>query len=144
MKRTNRGLTTVEFSIVATVLFVTLFAAMEYSRLLFTYAVLAEGARRGARLATVCPLNDPGIANTVNFTGLPGFTSSNVQLTYLDINGTATATYSAISYVRVGIVGYSIHLSIPIVNPTIAAPSFAVTLPRESLGVSPTATYTCS
>jgi Flp pilus assembly protein TadG len=144
MRKRNLGLTTVEFSIVATVLFVTLFAVMEFSRLMYTFAVLAEGTRRGARLATVCPLNDAGIASTVNFAGIPGFNSTNVQLAYLDANGAVTATYAAIAYVRVSIVGYSVPLSIPIINPTIASPAFAVTLPRESLGVTPTATYTCS
>ena len=144
MRKHNRGLTTVEFSIVATVLFMTLFAVLEFSRLMYTFAVLAEGTRRGARLATVCPLNDAGIANTVNFAALPGFASNDVQLSYLDASGAVTATYSAIAYVRVSIVGYSVPLSIPIVNPTIASPGFAVTLPRESLGVSPTAVTPCS
>jgi Flp pilus assembly protein TadG len=144
MRKHNRGLTTVEFSIVATVLFITLFAVLEFSRLVYTFAVLAEGTRRGARLATVCPLNDAGIANTVNFAALPGFGSQYVQLSYLDAGGAVTATYSAIAYVRVSIVGYSVPLSIPIVNPTIDSPGFAVTLPRESLGVSPTAVTPCS
>jgi Flp pilus assembly protein TadG len=144
MKRRIRGITTVEFSIVATVLFVILFGVYEFGRLLYTFAVLGEGTRRGARLATVCSLNDPAIASTVNFGALPGFTSANVQLTYLNDSGVATATYSLIKYVRVQIVGYSIPLSIPLINPTVTSPAFAVTLPRESLGVTRTATYTCS
>ena len=76
MRKRNLGITTVEFSIVATVLFVTLFAVMEFSRLMYTFVALAEGTRRGARLATVCPLNDAGITSTVNFAAIPGFNST--------------------------------------------------------------------
>jgi Flp pilus assembly protein TadG len=134
----------VEFSIVATVLFTMLFGVIEFGRLLFTFAMLGEGTRRAARLATVCPLNDAGITSTANFAALPGFSSSNVQVQYLDANGNPTAVYAAINYVEVQIVGYSIPLSIPFINPTVTSPAFAVTLPRESLGVTRTATYTCS
>jgi Flp pilus assembly protein TadG len=144
MRKRNRGLTTVEFSIVASLLFTLLFAVFEFGRLLYTYAALGEGTRRAARLAAVCPLNDAGIASTANFASLPNFTSSNIQVSYLDSSGGTTAAFSAIRYVRVQIVGYSIRLSIPLINPTITSPAFAVTLPRESLGVTRTATYTCS
>jgi Flp pilus assembly protein TadG len=144
MKRQQQGITTVEFSIVATVFFMILFGVMELGRLMYAFAVLAEGTRRAARLAAVCPLNDAGIRATANFTGIPGFGSGNVQVSYLDANGASTATYSNIAYVRVQIVGYAIPLSIPLINPTVTSPAFAVTLPRESLGVTPTATYTCS
>lgn len=144
MKRFTRGITTVEFSIVATSLFMILFGVLEFGRLLYSFAVLAEGTRRAARLATVCPLNDAGITATANFSKLPGFKSSNVQVSYLDASGAVTATYTSIAYVRVQIVGYSIPLSIPMINPTVSSPAFPVTLPRESLGVTPTVTYTCS
>jgi len=144
MKAREKGITTVEFAIVATVLFTMLFGVIEFGRLMYSFAVLAEGTRRAARLATVCPLNDAGIAATANFGTLPGFSSSNVQLSYLDSGGSPTGTYSNIAYVRVQITGYSIPLSIPFINPTVTSPAFAVTLPRESLGVTRTSTYTCS
>lgn len=143
MKRAQLGLYTVELAVVGTVLFMLLFGAVEFGRLLYTFEMLGEGTRRAARLAAVCPLNDPGITATAQFATLPNFGSGNVQVQYLDANGNATATYSSIEYVRVQVVGYSIPLSIPLVNPTVTAPDFAVTLPRESLGVTPTATYTC-
>ena len=144
MKRLARGITTVEFSIVATALFMILFGVMELGRLMYAFAVLSEGTRRAARLATVCPLNDAGIVATADFAEIPGFSSSNVQVSYLDASGASTAIYSNIAYVRVQIVGYAIPLSIPLINPTVTSPAFAVTLPRESLGVTPTTTYTCS
>ncbi len=144
MKRHQQGITTVEFAIVATILFTMLFGVIEFSRVMYSFAVLAEGTRRAARLATVCPLNDAGINSTAGFAVLPNFTSGNVQVSYLDANGVSTGTYTNIKYVRVQIVGYSIPLSIPFINPTVTSPAFAVTLPRESLGVTRTATYTCS
>jgi len=144
MRRQARGITTVEFAVVATVLFTMLFGVIEFGRLMYSFAVLAEGTRRAARLATVCPLNDAGITATANFGMLPNFTSSNVQVSYLDTNGIQTGTYSNIRYVSVQIVGYAIPLSIPFINPTVTSPAFAVTLPRESLGVTRTSTYTCS
>ena len=144
MKRRQLGITTVEFAVVATVLFTMLFGVVEFGRVMYSFALLAEGTRRAARLATVCPLNDAGIAATANFGSLPSFTSSNVQVQYLDASGTPTGTYSSIAYVQVQIAGYAIPLSIPFINPTVTSPAFAVTLPRESLGVTRTATYTCS
>ena len=144
MRQRARGITTVEFAFVSTVLFVTLFGVVEFGRLLYTYQVLAEGTRRAARLATVCPLYDAGITSTANFAALPNFTPGNVLLQYLDGAGNPTAVYAQIAYVRVQIVGYSVSLSIPLINPTVATPAFPVTLPRESLGVTPLATYTCS
>jgi Flp pilus assembly protein TadG len=144
MKKRSRGITTVEFAVISTVLFTTLFGVIEFGRVLYTFAVLAEGTRRAARLAVVCPLNDAGITSTANFATLPNFTSSNVQVQYLDVSGNPTGTWGQIAYVRVQIAGYAIPLSIPLINPTVTAPAFPVTLPRESLGVTPLTTYTCS
>jgi Flp pilus assembly protein TadG len=140
----SRGTTTVEFSVVATVLFTLLFAVAELGRVMYSFAMLAEGTRRASRLAVVCPLNDAGITGAANFAALPGFNGANVQVSYLDANGTVTATYGNIAYVKVQIVGYSIPLSIPFINPSVTSPAFPVTLPRESLGVGRTQTYTCS
>ncbi len=144
MKRQQRGITSVEFTVISTVMFMLLFGVIEFGRLLYTFAALSEGTRRAARLATVCPLNDPGITSTANFATLPNFGAGNVQVQYLDASGNPTGAYTSINYVQVQIVGYAIPLSIPFINPTITAPAFAVTLPRESLGVTRTATYTCS
>jgi TadE-like protein len=142
-KQRQKGLTTVEFSIVGATLFILLFAALEFSRLLYTFAVLHEGARRAVRLAAVCPIGSPNILRTVDFAGLPDFNPGNVRVQYLNANGFPTGNYNAISYVQVQIVGYFVPLSIPFINPTIPSPAFATTLPRESLGVSNTALTPC-
>jgi TadE-like protein len=145
-RRHQRGITSVEFSIIGTLLFILLFGVIEFGRLLSTFATLGESTRRAARLATVCPINDPGITNTGLFGNLPGFSSSNLQIDYLQADGTSPAgsDYNNIAYVRVSVKDYSISLAIPLINPTITAPAFAVTLPREALGVTRTVTYTCS
>ena len=149
LRQRQRGITTVEFAIVGVLLFVLLFGAIEFGRLLSTFVTLGESTRRAARLATVCPVNDPGITSTGLFAGLPGFSSSNLQIQYLSSGGTVLASpagsdYNSIQYVRVQVTGYSISLAIPLINPSITTPGFPVTLPREALGVTRTTTYTCS
>jgi Flp pilus assembly protein TadG len=144
MKR-MRGLYTVELAISATVLIVLIFACIELCRASYTMASLQEGTRRAARLATVCPIGDPAITSAVNFMGAAGFTSSNVQLSYLDVNGNslgASPNFSSIYYVKVGVVNYTIPLSIPLMSAVITSPSFAVTLPSQSLGLSNTGAST--
>lgn len=144
MRRRERGLTSVEFAFVAVTLVTLLFAVIEFGRLLYTYAVLGEGMRRAARVAAVCPIGAPAITNAATeFGDLPGFNAGNVQVQYLDVNGNATTTYANINYVQVQVVSYDIPLAIPFFWPTVTAPSFAVTLPRESLGVTPTTIGVC-
>jgi len=129
-----RGLVTVEFAIVGAVLMVVIFGCLELGRATYTFAALNEGTRRAARLATVCPINDPVILSAVNFLGENGFSSSNVQ--YLDTNGAplgATPASSAVYYVQVNVAG-SLPLAIPFLSATLS-PSFTVTLPAESLGI---------
>jgi len=131
----QKGLTTVEFAIVGLVFFVILFAVIEFGRIIYTMNILQEGARRAARVAAVCAVNDPAIANRALFAGLSGLTTSNVQVEYLNQSGAITATFADIHYVRVRIVDYSMPIHIPLINPTFQAPEFSSTLPRESLGV---------
>ena len=141
-----RGLYMVEFAIVAALLLMLLFGCIEFGRGVYTFAVLNEGTRRAARLATVCPINDPAITAAVNFMGVSGFSNANVAVTYLDVNGAslgATPAIGNVAYVRVSVVGYTVPLAIPFVNPTLTSPSFAVTLPAESLGVSNAGSTAC-
>jgi hypothetical protein len=143
MKSRQRGLTTVEFAIVGALLFILLFAVLEFGRLMYTFAVLGEGTRRAARLAAVCPIGSPNIRNTADFSELPGFRRGNVDVTYLNAAGIPTGLYTAIDYVQVQIVNYRIPLTIPFLDPTVTAPPFKVTMPRESLGVASTEFIPC-
>jgi Flp pilus assembly protein TadG len=132
-----RGVAMVEFAIVASLLMTLLFACIEFGRATYTFAALNEGTRRAARLAAVCPLNDPRITAAVNFMGVSGFGDSNVNVSYLDANGASLTTPALVDvhYVRVSVVGYTMPLAIPLVSATLTSPSFAVTLPAESLGI---------
>lgn len=145
-KRYQRGTTTVEFAMVGSVLFIVLFALIEFGRVMFTWNVLDEATRRAARLAAVCPVNATGQAFVKNVgafggTMLPGFTSANIALSYLQQDGTTPATATENTYyVRAAITGYQHQMLIPFFNINLDALDFETTLPAESLGVHPTGT----
>lgn len=138
-----------EFAIVGSLLLMLLFGVIEFGRALFVANALAEGTRRGARVAAVCPINDPLVAQATILASngssaiASGLTTSNVAVSYLNATGAPianpAASFTAIQYVRVSIVGYTQQLLIPFAPASIAMPSFAATLPIESLGYAPTA-----
>jgi Flp pilus assembly protein TadG len=140
-----RGLYMVEFAIVGSLLLMLLFGCLEFGLVTYSMAALNEGTRRAARLAAVCPLNDPAIKSAVNFMGVYGFDITNVNLSYLDASGNTlgTPTLGAVYYVQVSVVNYTIPLAIPGLSRSITSPSFAVTLPAESLGVSNAGSTAC-
>lgn len=151
MKRRQDGLYTVEFALVAALFFVLLLGMIEFARALFVWNSLTEATRRGARLAVVCPMDHPSIANVTVFNApgtdgaspiVAGLDSANVVTDYLDQDGAVTANFNDIRYVRVSIVGFQHTLLIPALLPglpamTLTAPAFETTLPRESLGAVP-------
>lgn len=68
MKQRNRwpqnregGQTLVEFTLVILVLLLVMLAIVDFSRLFFAYATMANGVREGARYATVHPKDVAGI-----------------------------------------------------------------------------------
>lgn len=149
MRNHQQGITTVEFAIVGAVLFMVLFGVIEFGRALFVANVLVEGTRRGARLAAVCHVGSDRIAEATIFANaagesrfVPNLDTGNVVVSYLDQAGTPVANPNAniasISYVQVRIVDYRQTMLIPFVMPEFLMPSFAATLPAESLGYSPT------
>ncbi len=144
MKHKVKGTTVVEFAIVGVLFFVVLFAVIEFGRALFVWNTLTEATRRGARIAVVCPVNHSAIRRVAVFNNassgggspiLTGLSPANVAVDYLDVNGAATAAFTAIRYVRVRIVGFQHSILIPVFNEVLNTPAFATTLPRESLGV---------
>jgi len=129
-----RGVAMVEFAIVGAVLMIVLFGCLEFGRATYTFAALNEGARRAARLAAVCPINDPKVIAAVNFLGANGYSSANVQ--YLDASGASlggTPASSSVYYVQVNVIG-SLPLAIPFLS-AVLSPTYTVTLPAESLGI---------
>jgi hypothetical protein len=116
---------------------------------LFVANALGESTRRGARLAAVCPVGDPMPAQAAILAGTdgvsmisPALTVANVAIAYLDVNGAPVANpainLAAIRYVRTSIVNYEQQMLIPFIMPSFLMPSFAATLPAESLGYGPT------
>ena len=57
----EKGQGLVEFALVALFLLLTMFAIIDFARVFFGYATMANGVREGARFAVVEPYNDAGI-----------------------------------------------------------------------------------
>jgi hypothetical protein len=144
------GLATVEFAIVAGVLLIVIFAIIDISRLYFTVASLNEVTRRGARVAAVCPVDDPAIAQIAVFNAsgdsgsspiVAGLQPQHIDIGYLDADGAPVASpagagFLNIRYVRVRINGdFQLQIFIPGFSQLIPVADFAATLPRESLGI---------
>ncbi|MGS0724729.1 TadE/TadG family type IV pilus assembly protein [Shewanella sp. 0m-11] len=144
-KKKQRGVYVIEFTLVAAVFFVLLFAAIEFGRLLFTYNVLHEASRRAARLASVCQvssdINSISLFNDAAI--LPNLSASNLTISYLAYDGTV-ATGIDIDLVRAEINNYQHQFLVPGLYRTINSPTFSTTLPRESLGVFKGGTTDCS
>ena len=60
-KKGQRGQATVEFALVVSLLFLTLFGNIDFSRLFFAYATMSNGVREGARYAVIHPADEAGI-----------------------------------------------------------------------------------
>ena len=138
----QQGLSTIEFAIVSAVMMLVTFGVIEVGRLMFTYNVLNESTRRAARVAAVCFPNGATLTRVqtlATFANIPNLTSANVELTYRDAAGATVATpaanFAQIRYVRVRIVNFTYQMYIPFMSSVLTPPDFAVTLPRESLGV---------
>jgi len=146
MKRPASGLVTVEFAIIGASLLMVLIGCIEIGRVFFVWNTVAEGTRRAARLAAVCPVNHSSIALAAILSApdgsskspfLDGLTTGEVSVQYLDSGGAVTATFANIRFVRVGISGYQHSLLIPFFTSTINVPAFSTTVPVESLGYLP-------
>ena len=91
-------------------------------------------------MAAVCPVNDPAIAQETAFASLPGLTTQNVAVEYLNQNGGVIANPAG----NFGAIEYRASANRQLPAPALdsvpeswsfTVPDFAATLPRESLGV---------
>lgn len=148
---TQRGIYAVEFAVAAMVFFTVLFMVIEFSRLLFSWNLMEEVTRRGARLAAVCPVTAPQDIRAgalLPGVSLPNFTEDNIAIEYLSNTGIAVgdpvAEFGTIYFVRASIINYQYEAFFPL-NLIFNAPGFAITLPAESLGITPpgTGVVTC-
>lgn len=153
MRKSQSGITTVEFAIIGLSLMVIVFAVIEFGRALYTMNVLTEAARRGARMAAVCPIGDPKPASVAVFDSgngassvVSGLTTANIQIQYLDSSGNVlanpSASFTSIQYVQSSIVGFTMSLDIPTILPTLNLSGITATVPRESLGIPRSGTVT--
>ena len=144
----QKGLALVEFAIVGALAITLILAVLEFSRAIFVINALTEATRRGARVAAVCPIYDPAIAQVATFNA-PGagnnspfikdLDTTDFVLEYLGASGNVledpAANFGLIRYVQVRVVGFQHTLLIPNANFTFTMPEFSTRLPRESLGV---------
>jgi hypothetical protein len=160
MKSKQQGIATVEFAVVGALMLLLLFAVIEFGRMVFVWNSATEATRRGVRVAVVCPVNDPAIANIAVFNNavtpgasslLSGLSTADVVVRYLRDDGTPAdcsgcncddscgdSPFVSIKYVEVSIPSYAhVLLLPPPLDKTITMPPFTSTLPRESLGIVP-------
>lgn len=144
----QKGIALVEFAIVGSIALLMIFAVLEISRAIFVANALTEATRRGARMAAVCPINDPAIAQVATFNA-PGagnispivkyLDTTDFVLEYLDrtgnVIGSPADNFQAIQYIQLRVVNFQHELLIPFANITFTMPEFSTRLPRESLGV---------
>jgi hypothetical protein len=144
----QQGVAVVEFAIVGSLALLMVFAVLEISRAIFVANALTEATRRGARVAAVCPISDPAIAQVATFNA-PGagnvspivnhLDTSDFVIEYLDRDGAVIGdpnlNFNLIRYIQVRVTNFEHELLIPFANVTFTMPEFATRLPRESLGV---------
>lgn len=134
----QKGVAAVEFALIATLFFTVLFGIMEFGRVLYMMNTASEATRLGARLAVVCDMN-----------AAPAITQKMQALANFIPNGKIDIAYYGQDrqrggcdendcwYVTVSITGLTVQSVIPLVPiPSFPMPSFATTLPRESMSSS--------
>ncbi|MDC0609345.1 pilus assembly protein [Vibrio sp.] len=149
----QHGLTTVEFTVIATTLFLIVFALIELGIYIYSVQTLNDMSRKATRLGAVCyPTAD--ISGLVTDGAPLGIQASNIQVDYLDgdsavinlssITDTSSSEYSdaveSIRYVRAQVVGFTFTLSGILSflgnNGVLSVPTLESILPIESLGIS--------
>ncbi|MBX3277161.1 MAG: pilus assembly protein [Acidobacteria bacterium] len=135
----ERGSTLLEFSISSIVFLTSLFAMLDFGRLLWAHNALADAARRGARhavsnsVSSTTPIKNIVVYGNVDGTGtplLPGLTANHVMVEYNGIGlGRGTATVS--------INGYQFSFVTTLFGLTMNMPEYSTTLTGETVGFSP-------
>jgi len=149
------GLSILEFTIVSSALVLLVLGVVNFGHYVYSMQVLSDVARTTARLGTVCYVTDqtdlPGLALADNVPA--GFTADNIDVDYLDENGsvvggtlTDEAVFTTIRYVRARVVDYDYQF-VGFLNflgdeGALTVPEFESTLPIENLGVHSDGTLT--
>lgn len=127
----QRGVAAVEFALVATIFFTLLIGIMELGRMLFYMNSAAEATRHGARVAVVCDIDAPAIRERM-ISRLPILQPENIDIDYTPVGCTRSTCRSVTVRIPPGLV---VDTFIPFLPNgfSVAMPSYATTLPRESL-----------
>lgn len=149
INKTERGASLLEFAIAATVFLTVLFGILECGRLLWTHNALKDGARKGARYATLRrkdaagilavqkmviygdPFANPATASPI----VTGLTTGDVSVTYNNSNPDNGIQLS--DRATVSITGYQFRFAIPLVGGTLTMPNYRTSMPGESFGFVP-------
>ena len=130
------GAATVEFAIVAVLLFSLLLGIMDFGRMLFTWNAAAEATRWGARIAVVCDKLTPAQVRTRMKMILPQLSDANIVINYYNPAGTVnnSGTMDNCKAVEVSLSGFTfdpISQFMPFGLTTM--PDFRTYLLRESM-----------
>jgi hypothetical protein len=128
--RRQTGAEAVEFALVASVFLVLLLGAIQMGLLLALWSGAGEATRYGARLAVVCDINDAHVKARMRALFPVLKSDADIQIAYspagCDAGSCQLATVSVLPSARLG-------SWIPFVPFTLSLPSFATSLPRESM-----------
>ena len=134
----QKGVATVEFALIASLLFSLLFGVIEMGRILYYMNSAAEATRLGARVAVVCDMIDPKkpadptlkAITTRMQSMLPILAPSNIKIDYFPKK--SLCTQATCESVKVTI-NLTVNTFIPFIPFTLNMPPYSTTLPRESL-----------
>lgn len=147
-KKHQKGAESLEFLVVFFLYMVLILAVFDFGRALYVWNALTEATRRGARMAVVCPLNDPNIRRAAIFDTLQGqLTTSpiikdlqpgHIDINYFQIDGSVATNAINTRFAQVSINnGFTFQFLIPGLNQVINVPNFRTTLYAESKGAVP-------
>lgn len=127
----HRGLVTIEFTLLAAILFLVLFAIAGFARTLYIYNATANATRLGARLAVVCDIGAADNIRAKMVARVNGLTNGNINISY-NPNGCSAATCTSVT---VSISNFTVATVTPASFPlgSITVPGFSTTLVRESM-----------
>ena len=129
----QRGAAAVEFAMVTILFFSLLFGVMEMGRMLFYWNTATEATRMGARIAVVCDADEETgtyIRTRMNSL-LPVLSPEKVEILYRP-EGCSGGGIKCTG-VTVRVLPISVSTMIPFIPVTFNMPSFATTLPGESM-----------
>lgn len=130
------GAATLEFAIVAVVLFSLLLGIMDFGRMLFTWNAAAEATRWGARIAVVCDKLTPDQVRGSMKKILPELTNANILINYYNPISTINNACDKdnCKAVEVSLTGFTFTPISPFMPFGLTTvPDFRTYLPRESM-----------